>query len=465
MDSTICTSTIPAELWNRIFDLILKQSTLRNISLTCQLFRVIAQPLLFRSVSLDSSPGTHRPRIPPVDVGDGPRNPVRRIEWIAGSRFACKVQSLSLIVQRGKFSVIGVKDFGQALVEAFFTSLAAFKGLRGLVIQGIVLDRPRLEGVRLVSSLDSLTLRQCPIVAARHLPKLAIKHITHSWQHGMFTHPTLILDELEDAPSFRDFMYFTEPSRLCSAVIEVNHPQSSITTLPTPVNLKFPALVHLDLPSHVATSPLLTEIIGCFPNVRLLEFPPSDFAQGPRGRRNTGNISPLAPSLLPHLEVYHGTLESLSPFTSSSLRELSIMQTIPSSELTARLEQLQHPLSLESLSFHAHPPLVHTLACIGRRFQSLKHLDMWVWHYPDSPDLDREHSYEILVESLVASLPRSLARIRMRVDFRDPVENYHSALTKELRKRCPGLKKVDAKFSVAGEDDDSDSLALDSDYS
>jgi hypothetical protein len=181
------------EIWLQVFPL-LSSKVLKEVSLTCQAFRVMAQPLLFQSMTLDIVELCFQPRAQPSLTTEMQQD-IRRLTFYSSSRIApsvisCKISHWNL--EWPPFLDNGVGD-GDIVLDMFFQALPKFINLQNLNCFFIPFTDIGLRQLYLLRNLRSLQVEKCCITAVK--PPLAPLRVDSlSWtQHdhivtGNFTH-------------------------------------------------------------------------------------------------------------------------------------------------------------------------------------------------------------------------------------------------------------------------------------
>lgn len=180
------------EIWLQIFPL-LSSKVLFEVTLTCQAFRVMAQPLLFQSLNIDISILRFQRQEPAQSslmpyANEMERNK-QRLTFYASSRVApsvisCKISHWNL--EWPPFLDSGVGD-GDVVLDKFFQVLPKFVNLHKLFCFFIPFTDTGLRQLHLLRNLRELSVEKCCITAVRP-PPAAMRVDYLSWtQHDQLT--------------------------------------------------------------------------------------------------------------------------------------------------------------------------------------------------------------------------------------------------------------------------------------
>ncbi|KAG2143688.1 hypothetical protein DEU56DRAFT_910817 [Suillus clintonianus] len=166
------------ELWLAIFE-HLPIRTLHDVALTCQLFRHLAQPLLFRSLtfcpySLDTDNQRYIARIETVE------RTKQRIQFCSSARIAHAVRECKFYPRYIVGAVLNTEIAYNVLLDMLLDTLPLLINLQSLSFMFVDLSQSQLLKLCALRSLGTLFLGNCRVEHVQSLPpsKLQVSDLT-----------------------------------------------------------------------------------------------------------------------------------------------------------------------------------------------------------------------------------------------------------------------------------------------
>lgn len=171
-------ATLAPELWLAIFE-HLPFRTLHDVTLTCQSFRRLAQPLLFRSLtfcpySLDTNNQRFIHRLETVE------RTKQRIQFCSSARIAHAVRECKLYPRYIVGAVLNQKIAYNVILDILLDTLPLFVNLQSLSSMFVDLSQSQVLKLCALRSLGSLFLGNCTVEHVQSLssPKLQVANLT-----------------------------------------------------------------------------------------------------------------------------------------------------------------------------------------------------------------------------------------------------------------------------------------------
>ncbi|KAJ7268044.1 hypothetical protein C8J57DRAFT_1326460, partial [Mycena rebaudengoi] len=320
---TISTSVlvnIPPELWLKIF------SYLQSVTLTCFLFRQLAQPLLFAKICTHPPPHSIALR---ATTDKYRRRTTKRLEFFLSPLIAPAVRECWVDPPSPEDDDLPT----DVLIDAIFDGLRKLPNLKVLGCRSIRLTPKRLAVLQRLA-LTSITLESClsDLTDYTTLPAVPLSHVTFKYH---------------DAASQGAVL-----PPLLSLFLSARHLQrlSATSTDILPVILRsrpFKRLVMLEIPTECLVSPYFLPALAQFPaleRITLHTLNPS--GQFPRA----DVISNIPRNLMPNLRFYRGPRNYAALFASKrALKTVEISLPCKQHRLLRTLAQIK--CELDYLSF------------------------------------------------------------------------------------------------------------------
>lgn len=171
-------ATLAPELWLAIFE-HLPFRTLHDVTLTCQSFRYLAQPLLFRSLafcpySLDTNNQRFIHRLETVE------RTKQRIQFCSSARIAHAVRECKLYPRYIVGAVFNPRIAYNVILDILLDTLPLFFNLQSLSFMFVDLTQSQVLKVCSLRSLGNLFLGNCTVEHVQSLssPKLQVANLT-----------------------------------------------------------------------------------------------------------------------------------------------------------------------------------------------------------------------------------------------------------------------------------------------
>ncbi|KAH7906756.1 hypothetical protein BJ138DRAFT_1219063 [Hygrophoropsis aurantiaca] len=309
------------ELWLLIFQHVSPRQ-LHEVTLTCHLFRQLAQPLLFRSLSfhpysLDSQGGRHLRKF------DSLERMQRRIAFCTSDSIRYAVQDCrflphySVLVRMGQFDEDSSK--ANAMLDLIISALPRFINLRALAFLFVDLNQAQVIQLCRLHLLDAISLCHCSIAS---ISDQSIRSLVR-------TSKLQILSD-KAPPLIRYQLGFSvlDPSHLQSVAFNNIHVVELFMQDLLAAKV-LPSLRTLSIPSSV---PLIRDIVLLLHNLPALEQLTLT-RSGPNLSLDHDFANVPTPVLARPLHAFHGPYQLATKFIGGeTLRELTLWDGHPSSE-------------------------------------------------------------------------------------------------------------------------------------
>ncbi|KAJ7051720.1 hypothetical protein C8F01DRAFT_1262515 [Mycena amicta] len=444
------TSHLPPELWLCVFTHLSSHTDLRAVSLTCQAFRYLAQPLLFSRICTHAPLRRHglrwaRTRSPTTTT-------TQRLAFFFSPHIAPAVREVCIDPQ-AQAEDDPDEDPTDVVIDTIFDDgLARFPNLSTLTCRSLRLTPRRLAGLHRLLGLTSLTLDDCrsditefafSAMAQTPLPLVSVA----------FKYST-------DDESLQTLLpLFLSPKHLYRLSSTTTQIIPALAGAPRP----FAKLQHLEIPVWTLPHPLFLPALKQCPaleRLALLTDPTTTTEQSPPSLPRTGVPSTLPSNILPLLKSYRGPRTFAALFAGRPTARVTAVElsgVVKASRLTRTLRSL--PRNLDSLSFRLDaaaevPPTL--LSTLHASFPALRTLSI------NEPALTSTTLLTLLSTAAHLRTYPTLRVLRIRVSGKDrynlwvpPLEEaadareVFSRAKEELGRVYPGL--VTLKFMYGGE--------------
>ncbi|KDQ53555.1 hypothetical protein JAAARDRAFT_428182 [Jaapia argillacea MUCL 33604] len=319
------------ELWLSIFSHI-PRNNIPTLTLTCQSFRSLAQPLLFDNLALSL---TQRIAgnclygfdysIPKLFLYGSLKNHIDRLAFYASDRIAPSIRSIRVDITLpylDETKGVRMEEGGDALIEEFFEVLPRFTGLKSLRLSHIDFSARRLTQLAKLTCLPVLSLTIFhSMISAHPEQQLPLVGISDFKMDDHVLDPFTRLQTDEDLARWTTFVH---PKRLRSLRLLRDY-RFAEALLPSLSREPFENLRILHIPYGITASPYFLAAFSQFTGLKELlisRMPPSpstDPLEIPVG---------FVASTLPQLEKYGGPEVFLDIFPAghhaSTLCELTL---------------------------------------------------------------------------------------------------------------------------------------------
>ncbi|CAK5264906.1 unnamed protein product [Mycena citricolor] len=427
---------IPPELWLQVFSHLSSSfADLKSVSLVCDTFRVLAQPLLFARIAI--YPNFSHTALPPLALrytaNKSRKKAAQRLDFFTSPGVAPAVRECLIYppaAEEDAETSIGSRD---DVLDAAFDSLRKFPNLRTLECRTVRLTVARLTILHALPQLSGLSLDSCVTDEMVGLSPLALSQVTVR----------------SPETSCTDFSVILSPVRLRRLIALTNDIAPALSD-----SGRFGKLKYLELPALALTSPQIATALAQCPAVERMVIHVGADGQVPR----TGVPTAFPPTLMPNLKFYRGPRNFALLFASTGLvATIEISTPAKAHRLTRTFRSLRaSPLSVarvEYLSFRVDGPMPATfLRSVHRVFPALRSLSI----------NDPAVSATDLLGLLAHSSPKTSMRLfRMRIEGKDrynlwvpPVEEAEDVITcfgrlkSELERVYPGLSALRLMYGL-----------------
>ncbi|KAJ7162881.1 hypothetical protein C8R46DRAFT_330383 [Mycena filopes] len=347
---------VPPELWIQIFSYLSTPLDVRALSLTCQSFRQLAQPLLFTKISTHPAPGI---ALRGLQANKYRRRTSQRLEFFLSPHIAPAVRECWIDPPSPEDDDLPT----DVLIDAIFDGLCNLPNLRVLGCRVIRLTSSRLAVLQRLS-LTSITLDSClsDVTDFSGLPAIPLSTVT-------LRYPNLQPQEYTLSPLLSLFLSPRHLQRLCATPTDI---------LPVISGRRFTRLVQLEAAVECLASDLFIVALSHCPALERITLQLG--ADGLIPRTVTTAIPPSLPdTLLPNLKFYRGPRNFASLFARAAGGRLQTIELA----VPAKAHRLLRTLGaltacpLDYLSFRVEGPLPKTLiAEVGALFPALRTLSV-----------------------------------------------------------------------------------------
>jgi hypothetical protein len=330
---------LPMDLWPDIVS-HLSFDTLDRVTLVCQYFRKLAQPLLFRTLVVKPfafNPKTRKtsPRSRDYQKWIFMKLAFYSIPRIAASVKTCDVKPQEIFVDSLTSEIV---DPGRAIINAAFEMLVQFPGLSDISVTMVVFIDNNLAQLSRLSTLSSLVLMCCKSSAAAPL-RITAKNFVfrQDMRRGRVVE--------EGVHILLSSMVI--PSEIESLSLMGRTTQELLEHLPH--SAVFSKLHTLCLDPSAISSPYLPSLLSRCADLEEIHFPSHDGINDDFITQST-----MHPSSLPGLKVYHGPDFCAHDFTTDRpIRHMRLWASFDESrhpdDLISYLKRLNSGGELESL--------------------------------------------------------------------------------------------------------------------
>ncbi|KAJ6624380.1 hypothetical protein B0H10DRAFT_2186688 [Mycena sp. CBHHK59/15] len=348
-------SCVPMELWLKIFSYLTTPWDIKAATLTCLVFRQLAQPLLFTKIC------THPPPPSMALLGTGTqtnkyrRRTSQRLEFFLSPLIAPAVRECWIDPPSPEDDDLPT----DVLINAIFDGLRKLPNLKVLGCRSIRLTPKRLAVLQRLT-LTTLTLESCPsdLVDFTRLPAVPLSYVTFKY-HGPVSQDIILPPLLSLFLSPRHLQRLSATSTDILPVIVRSRPFARLTILEIPIpclqhDLLIPALTHCPAVERVTLHTLDSE--------------------GPLPRADA--LASLPAEILPNLNFYRGPRNYALLFASGRpMKTVEISVPCKAHRLLRTLGRLN--CTLDYVSFRIDGPIPATLlASVHALFPTLRTLSV-----------------------------------------------------------------------------------------
>ncbi|KAJ7609757.1 hypothetical protein DFH06DRAFT_1246684 [Mycena polygramma] len=328
---------VPSELWQQIFSYLWLPWDLKAVSLTCQSFRYLAQPLLFTKIYTHPRSMTLRGLQP----NKYRRRTTQRLEFFLSPHIAPAVREAWIDPPLAEDDDLPT----DVLIDAIFEGLRKLPNLSGLGCRSVRLTSKRLAILHRLS-LTTLSLESClsDLQDFTDLRAIPLYNVTFKY-HDLMSHDAVL-------------------PPLLSLFLSPRHLQrlSSTSTQILPVIIRgrpFTRLFHLEIPVASLASDLLVTALSRLPALeRITLQTDADGRLPPR----TSVPAALPADLLPNLKFYRGPRNYASLFAGTGrVQIVELALPAKAHRLLRTLEQLPCAETVDFLSFRIDGNIPKTL--------------------------------------------------------------------------------------------------------